>query len=59
MSEPQLTEAMIRSLATSQSFSRGQDYYYSGAVWSLERRGNTFAVLPSIRPPFVARRTPS
>ena len=41
MSEPQLTEAMVRGLATSQSFSRGQDYYHSGAVWELERRGNT------------------
>jgi uncharacterized Zn finger protein len=41
MSEPKLTEASIRSLATSQSFSRGQNYYYSGAVLNLERRGDT------------------
>jgi uncharacterized Zn finger protein len=41
MSEPQLTEAIIQGLATSKSFSRGQNYYLGGAVWSLTRRGNT------------------
>jgi uncharacterized Zn finger protein len=41
MSEPRLTEANIRGLATPQSFDRGQDYYHSGAVYTVERRGNT------------------
>ncbi len=40
MSEPQLTAAMIRDLATDQSFSRGEDYYRTGAVWGVERRGD-------------------
>lgn len=41
MSEPNLTEAAIRSLTTSQSFSRGEEYYRAGAVLDLERRGDT------------------
>ncbi|MGD9101034.1 MAG: SWIM zinc finger family protein [Anaerolineae bacterium] len=41
MPEPQLTEALVQGLATSKSFSRGQNYYLGGAVWSLTRRDNT------------------
>jgi uncharacterized Zn finger protein len=41
MSAPKITEAMIRSLSTAQSFSRGEDYYHSGAVIDLQKRGNT------------------
>jgi uncharacterized Zn finger protein len=41
MSEPKLTEAAIRSLTTSQSLSRGEEYYRAGAVLDLERRGDT------------------
>jgi len=41
MSEPNLTEAAIRSLTTPQSFSRGEEYYHTGAVLDLERRGDT------------------
>ncbi|HID61346.1 MAG TPA: SWIM zinc finger domain-containing protein, partial [Anaerolineae bacterium] len=41
MSEPNLTEAAIRSLATARSFSRGEEYYRAGAVLDLERRGDT------------------
>lgn len=36
-----LTEFVIRDLTTSQSFSRGREYYRAGAVLRLERRGNT------------------
>lgn len=36
-----VTEAMVRGLATAQSFERGEDYYYSGAVLDLSKRGNT------------------
>lgn len=36
-----LTESMIRGLATAQSFERGDDYYHSGAVLGLSKRGNT------------------
>jgi uncharacterized Zn finger protein len=36
-----LSEAAVRSLASAQSFSRGEEYYRSGAVVSLEKRGNT------------------
>ncbi len=36
-----VTEAVIRSLATAQSFERGEDYYHSGAVLGLSKRGNT------------------
>jgi uncharacterized Zn finger protein len=41
MSKPNLTEAMIRSLASDESFSRGKDYYNGGAVISLDKRDNT------------------
>ncbi len=41
MSQPQLSEATVRSLASAESFSRGQDYFSSGAVIELERRGDT------------------
>jgi len=36
-----ITEAEIRSLATAQSFSRGEEYYHCGAVGAVVRRGNT------------------
>ena len=36
---PNLTEATIRSLASAQSFGRGQDYLLAGAVLRIERRG--------------------
>jgi uncharacterized Zn finger protein len=36
-----LSEAAVRSRASAQSFSRGEDYYRSGAVVSVEKRGNT------------------
>jgi len=41
MPQPQLNEALLRSLASDQSFSRGQEYFDRGAVWSLEKRGDT------------------
>lgn len=37
-SNPKLTEAAIRSLASPQSFSRGQTYFRNGAVLEIERR---------------------
>jgi uncharacterized Zn finger protein len=37
---PKLSEASIRSHATSKSFDRGQDYYKSGSVTALIQRGN-------------------
>jgi uncharacterized Zn finger protein len=36
-----VTEVVIRSLATAQSFERGENYYHSGAVLGLSKRGNT------------------
>ena len=36
-----LTEATIRTLATAQSYERGEAYYHSGAVLDLVKRGNT------------------
>ena len=36
-----LTEDDIRRLATAQSFTRGEDYYASGAVFDTQRRGKT------------------
>jgi len=41
MSAPKLTEATIRRLASDRSFSRGEEYYNSGAVSDLVRRGNS------------------
>ena len=38
MSTPKLTEAMIRSLSSPQTFSRGEEYYAAGAVSALARR---------------------
>ncbi len=38
---PNLTEATIRSLATTQSFSRGQEYLATGAVLDIEQREDT------------------
>lgn len=40
MNDPTITEAAIRSLATPESFSRGEEYYRSGRVNDIERRGN-------------------
>lgn len=40
MSDPTITEATIRSLATPESFSRGEEYYRSGMVSDIERRGD-------------------
>ncbi len=40
MTKPKLTEAIIQSLATPQSFSRGRSCYENGAVLGLERRGD-------------------
>jgi uncharacterized Zn finger protein len=36
-----ITEAAIRSLASAQSFERGEDYYHSGTVYELQKRGDT------------------
>jgi uncharacterized Zn finger protein len=36
-----LTETIIRTLASAESFSRGRDYYDSGAVVELQQRGDT------------------
>jgi uncharacterized Zn finger protein len=36
-----ITEAQIRSAASAESFSRGEDYYRSGAVIDLQQRGDT------------------
>ena len=41
MSTPIITEATIRSLTAPESFSRGEDYYHSGRVSDIERRGDT------------------
>lgn len=40
MTHPLITEATIRRLANPESFSRGEDYYRSGHVLSIEQRGN-------------------
>ena len=40
MSKPILTEATIRNLTTTQSFSRGQAYLRDGAVLEIEQRGD-------------------
>ena len=37
---PTLSEAAIRQQATAESFRRGEDYYWRGAVGSLVQRGN-------------------
>ena len=36
-----ITEAAIRSLATAQSYERGEDYYDTHAVTEIQKRGNT------------------
>ena len=41
MKIPSLNEAAIRRQATPESFSRGESYYWGGAVLSLVQRGNT------------------
>jgi len=38
---PSISEITIRHHATSNSFSRGEDYYHRGAVTDLAQRGNT------------------
>jgi uncharacterized Zn finger protein len=35
-----ITEAIIRNLASAQSFERGEDYYRSGSVFELQKRGH-------------------
>ncbi len=40
MTTAKITEATIRSLATAQSFSRGEDYYLTGSVYEVIRRGD-------------------
>lgn len=35
-----ITKAIIRDLATAQSFERGVDYYHSGMVYDLQKRGH-------------------
>jgi uncharacterized Zn finger protein len=35
-----ITEATVRRLASGQSFERGEDYYYSGSVYSIQKRGD-------------------
>ena len=40
MANPIISEATLRSLTTPESFSRGEDYYHSGAVSDIERRGD-------------------
>jgi uncharacterized Zn finger protein len=36
-----ITESDIRNLASAQSFSRGEDYFYTNAVHDLQKRGDT------------------
>jgi len=40
MSLPKLTESIIRSGASAQSFQRGQAYYHEGAISNTSRQGN-------------------
>ena len=40
MSDPVISEATVRSLTTPESFSRGEEYYRSGRVSDIERRGD-------------------
>ncbi|MBM4430980.1 MAG: SWIM zinc finger domain-containing protein [Chloroflexi bacterium] len=40
MAIPSLSESIIRQQATAESFRRGEDYYWRGAVGSLVQRGN-------------------
>ncbi|NJN92762.1 MAG: hypothetical protein HC875_01065 [Anaerolineales bacterium] len=39
-----ISEAQIRSAASAESFSRGEDYYRNGAVIDLQQRGDTLLV---------------
>lgn len=41
MANPIITEATIRGLTSPESYSRGEQYYRSGAVSDIERRGDT------------------
>ncbi len=41
MKLPKITRAMIQHSTTAQSFARGEDYYATGAVLELVRRGDT------------------
>ncbi len=54
-----LSEALIRSLATPESFQRGHDYWTSGAVIRLSRRGGMVeaAVAGSRSAPYAVRAT--
>ncbi|MGC9396333.1 MAG: SWIM zinc finger family protein [Anaerolineae bacterium] len=38
---PKITQTMIQQATTAQSFARGEDYYATGAVLELVRRGDT------------------
>ena len=57
MSTPKITEATIRRLSTPQSFERGEDYYHTGAVSELIRRGDILsaAVQGSDYDPYTVR----
>jgi hypothetical protein len=44
MSHKMITEANIEALAIAQSFERGYDYYHSGAVYKVVRRGDELTV---------------
>ena len=41
MANPIITEATILGLTSPESYSRGEQYYRSGAVSDIERRGDT------------------
>jgi uncharacterized Zn finger protein len=59
MSHKMITEADIEALATAQSFERGYDYYHSGAVYEVVRRGDelTAEVEGSQYDPYTVRVT--
>src|SRR3989442_264987 len=38
--QPEITEKLIRRLASGESFQRGREYFQSGAVTNLTRRGD-------------------
>jgi uncharacterized Zn finger protein len=40
---PEITEKLIRRLASGESFQRGREYFQSGAVTNLTRRGNSLS----------------
>jgi uncharacterized Zn finger protein len=59
MSHRMITEADIEALAIAQSFERGYDYYHSGAVYEVVRRGDelTAEVEGSQYDPYTVRVT--